>query len=75
MWMKFPYATEQDLEDILRSFKMYELLVMNTRIKFLRCSYCEEKGIALHFNYEIIVFRAVVFVKMLPKERKLIEYT
>lgn len=47
-----PYATEQDLEDILRSFNI------NVRIlgieyqdkKFTGREYCEEKGIELYYN-------------------------
>ena len=47
-----PYATEQDLEDILRSFKI-DVRIIGDEYKdknFTGRSYCEEKGIALHFN-------------------------
>ena len=47
-----PYATEQDLEDILRSFKI-DVRIIGDDYKdknFTGRSYCEEKGIALHFN-------------------------
>jgi glycerol-3-phosphate cytidylyltransferase len=47
-----PYATEQDLEDILRSFKI-DVLIIGDEYQnkiFTGRSYCEEKGIALHFN-------------------------
>lgn len=47
-----PYATEQDLEDILRSFKL-DVRIIGDEYKeknFTGRSYCEEKGIALYFN-------------------------
>ena len=47
-----PYATEQDLEDILRSFKI-DVRIIGDEYKdknFTGRSYCEEKGIAFHFN-------------------------
>ena len=47
-----PYATEQDLEDVLRSFKIDVRIIRDeyeTR-KFTDREYCEEKGIDLHFN-------------------------
>ncbi|NGY37391.1 adenylyltransferase/cytidyltransferase family protein [Flavobacterium sp. XN-5] len=47
-----PYATEQDLEDILRSFKI-DVRIIGDEYKdkdFTGRSYCEEKGIELHFN-------------------------
>jgi glycerol-3-phosphate cytidylyltransferase len=48
-----PYATEQDLEDILRSFKI-DVRIVGDEYKdknFTGRSYCEEKGIALFFNF------------------------
>ena len=47
-----PYATEQDLEDILRSFKIDVRIVGNEYQdkNFTGRSYCEEKGIELFFN-------------------------
>lgn len=47
-----PYATEQDLEDILRSFRIDVRIVGNEhQIKnFTGRTYCEEKGIKLFFN-------------------------
>ncbi|WLD22537.1 adenylyltransferase/cytidyltransferase family protein [Flavobacterium dauae] len=47
-----PYATEQDLEDVLRSFKIdVRILGEEYRDKdFTGRAYCEEKGIALYFN-------------------------
>jgi glycerol-3-phosphate cytidylyltransferase len=47
-----PYATEQDLEDILRSFKL-DVRIIGDEYKeknFTGRSYCEEKGIQLYFN-------------------------
>jgi len=47
-----PYATEQDLEDILRSFKI-EVRIVGDEYKdksFTGRVYCEEKGIELYFN-------------------------
>jgi glycerol-3-phosphate cytidylyltransferase len=47
-----PYATEQDLEDILRSFKI-DVRIIGDEYQdknFSGRSYCEQKGIALHFN-------------------------
>ena len=47
-----PYATEQDLEDVLRSFKI-DIRIIGDEYEnkqFSGRQYCEEKGIALHFN-------------------------
>jgi glycerol-3-phosphate cytidylyltransferase len=47
-----PYATEQDLEDILRSFKI-DVRIIGDEYQdknFTGRSYCESKGIVLHFN-------------------------
>lgn len=47
-----PYATEQDLEDILRSFKI-DVRILGDEYQdknFTGRTYCEEKGIALYFN-------------------------
>ena len=47
-----PYATEQDLEDILRAFKIDVRIVGEEYkdVKFTGRMYCEENGIALYFN-------------------------
>lgn len=47
-----PYATEQDLEDVLRSFKIDVRIVGDEYEKkdFTGKKYCEEKGIELYFN-------------------------
>lgn len=47
-----PYATEQDLEDILRSFHI-DMRIVGDEYKdkhFTGRAYCEEKGIKLYFN-------------------------
>lgn len=47
-----PYATEQDLEDILRSFKI-EVRILGDEYQdknFTGRQYCEEKGIELYYN-------------------------
>lgn len=47
-----PYATEQDLEDILKSFTIDVRIVGDEyeNKNFTGRSYCEEKGIELYFN-------------------------
>lgn len=47
-----PYSTEQDLEDILRSFKIDVRIVGDEYAKrdFTGRAYCEQKGIELYFN-------------------------
>jgi len=47
-----PYATEQDLEDILKSFHLDVRIVGDEyqEKNFTGRTYCEEKGIALYFN-------------------------
>ena len=47
-----PYATEQDLEDILRSFKI-DVRIIGDEYQdknFTGRTYCEDKGIELYFN-------------------------
>ena len=47
-----PYATEQDLEDILRSFKI-DVRILGDEYAdrdFTGRKYCEEKGIELYYN-------------------------
>jgi len=47
-----PYATEQDLEDILRSFDIH-VRILGEEYKdknFTGRAYCEEKGILLYYN-------------------------
>ena len=47
-----PYATEQDLEDVLRSFKIDVRIIGDEyeNKQFTGRQYCEEKGIDLYFN-------------------------
>jgi glycerol-3-phosphate cytidylyltransferase len=47
-----PYTTEQDLDDILRAFKI-DVRIVGVEYKdtnFTGRAYCEEKGIDLYFN-------------------------
>lgn len=47
-----PYATEQDLEDVLRSFKI-DVRILGDEYKeknFTGRQYCEEKDIKLYYN-------------------------
>ncbi|MBP6557618.1 MAG: adenylyltransferase/cytidyltransferase family protein [Flavobacterium sp.] len=47
-----PYATEQDLEDVLRAFKI-DVRIVGEEYQdknFTGRAYCEEKGIQLYFN-------------------------
>ena len=50
--MIVPYATEQDLEDVLRSFKIHVRILGDEYMDkaFTGRHYCEEKGIHLYFN-------------------------
>lgn len=47
-----PYATEQDLEDVLRSFKIDVRIVGDEYMDkhYTGRKYCEESGIALYYN-------------------------
>lgn len=47
-----PYATEQDLEDVLRSFKIDVRIVGDEYMdkQYTGRKYCEEAGIALYYN-------------------------
>ncbi len=65
-----PYATEQDLEDILRSFKIDVRIIGEEykEKKFTGREYCEEKGIELYYNcrdhrFSSTSLRKVVFDK------------
>ena len=72
-----PYATEQDLEDILRSFKI-DIRFIGDEYKekdFTGRTYCEEKGIELYFNsrdhrFSSSSLRREVFQIELLKENK-----
>jgi glycerol-3-phosphate cytidylyltransferase len=69
-----PYATEQDLEDILRSFKL-DVRIVGDEYKennFTGRLYCEEKGIELYFNkrdhrFSSSALRKEVAIKELEK--------
>ena len=47
-----PYATEQDLEDVLRSFKIDIRIIGDEYAskQFTGRQYCEEKGIEIYYN-------------------------
>ena len=47
-----PYVSEQDLEDILRSFKIDVRIIGSEYIdkQFTGKDYCEEKGIQIYYN-------------------------
>lgn len=72
-----PYATEQDLDDILRSFKI-DVRILGDEYKdknFSGREYCEQKGIELYFNVRDHRFsssglRKEVAVKELIRENK-----
>ena len=66
-----PYATEQDLKDILRSFKI-DVRVIGEEYankEFTGRAYCEEKGIICISTKENTVFRAAVCEKRYMKKR------
>jgi glycerol-3-phosphate cytidylyltransferase len=65
-----PYATEQDLEDILRSFKLDVRIIGDEYVnkQFTGRDYCEQKGILLFYNirehrFSSSVLRAEVQIK------------
>ena len=47
-----PYVLEQDVEDILRSFKIDVLIISEEyrNAHFTGKEYCKEKGIKIHYN-------------------------
>ena len=72
-----PYATEQDLEDILRSFKI-DVRILGREYEntnFTGRAYCEEKEIELYYNdrdhrFSSTSLRQVVFDKENLKSKK-----
>jgi glycerol-3-phosphate cytidylyltransferase len=57
-----PYATEQDLIDILSSFKI-DLRIIGEEYEnkeFSGKDYCKKKGIEIYYNKENIVFQALL---------------
>ena len=68
-----PYATEQDLEDILRAFKI-DVRIVGEEYQdknFTGRAYCEEKGIQLYFNKRDQRFSSSVFRKeVINKQEK-----
>lgn len=71
-----PYATEQDLEDILQSFQI-DVRIVGDEYQdknFTGRSYCEQKGIELYFNtrdhrFSSSALRKEVFNKELLNEQ------
>ena len=47
-----PYVSEQDLEDILRSFKLDNRIIGDEykEMNFTGRTYCKEKGIEIYYN-------------------------
>ncbi|MFV5693031.1 adenylyltransferase/cytidyltransferase family protein [Flavobacterium sp. LT1R49] len=72
-----PYATEQDLEDILQSFQI-DMRFVGDEYKerdFTGRTYCEDKGIELYFNsrdhrFSSSALRREVFQIELLKDKK-----
>jgi len=69
--MIIPYATEQDLEDILRSYKIH-VRILGDEYKdknFTGRKYCEEKGIELYFNRRENRFSSSSLRKIIAKKQ------
>lgn len=67
-----PYATEQDLEDILRSFKV-DIRILGDEYEdkqFTGRAYCEEKGIELYFNRRENRFSSSSLRKIVAQKEK-----
>ena len=67
-----PYVTEQDLEDILRSFKL-DVRIIGEEYKdkqFTGRDYCEEKGIEIHYNLRDHRFSSSELRKQVKKTKK-----
>lgn len=67
-----PYATEQDLEDILRSFKI-DVRILGDEYEhkqFTGRAYCEEKGIELYFNRRENRFSSSSLRKIVAQKEK-----
>ncbi len=76
-----PYATEQDLEDILRSFKFHVRILGDEYMfkNFTGRAYCEEKGIELYFNrrenrFSSSALRQIVFEKQGEMEGTIVPF-
>jgi glycerol-3-phosphate cytidylyltransferase len=68
-----PYATEQDLEDILRSFKI-DVRIIGDEYReknFTGREYCESKGIELYFNTRDHRFSSSVLRKVVAEKEAL----
>lgn len=69
--MIIPYATEQDLEDVLRSYKIHVRILGDEYIDkaFTGRKYCEEKGIELYFNRRENRFSSSSLRKIIAKKQ------
>lgn len=70
-----PYATEQDFEDILSSFKL-DIRILGDEYKEKNStgrSYCQEKGIELYFNARVYRFSSSSLRKEVA-EKELYQY-
>ena len=69
--MILPYATEQDLEDVLRSYKIHVRILGDEYIDkaFTGRKYCEEKGIELYFNRRENRFSSSSLRKIIAKKQ------
>ncbi|WP_206531947.1 MULTISPECIES: adenylyltransferase/cytidyltransferase family protein [Sphingobacterium] len=70
--MIIPYATEQDLEDVLRSYKIHVRILGDEYIDkaFTGRKYCEEKGIELYFNRRENRFSSSSLRKIIAKKQE-----
>ena len=68
-----PYTTEQDLEDVLRSFKIDVRIIGDEYAdkNFTGRVYCEEKGIQLYFNKREHRFSSSVLRKDVQEKENL----
>lgn len=69
--MIIPYATEQDLEDVLRSYKINVRILGDEYMDkaFTGRKYCEEKGIELYFNRRENRFSSSSMRKIIAKKQ------
>lgn len=69
--MIIPYATEQDLEDVLRSYKIHVRILGDEYMDkaFTGRNYCEEKGIELYFNRRENRFSSSSLRKIIAKKQ------
>ncbi|WP_293952743.1 MULTISPECIES: adenylyltransferase/cytidyltransferase family protein [unclassified Sphingobacterium] len=70
--MIIPYATEQDLEDVLQSFKVHVRILGDEYMDkaFTGRKYCEDKGIELYFNRRENRFSSSSLRKIIASKEK-----